>query len=105
MNVERTQGGGAVAYLWKYVFKDPSTADVDVHASVPAPISSQEHRQEEHQQSQPQIVDDIQMYRKKRKVGSIEACSRLFQHANVGVHAESNSGQGTLTRTESYNHA
>ncbi len=72
-----------MAYLWKCVFKAPSRADVDVHASVPGSFSSQQQQQEEHQRSRPQIVYEIQMYRKKRKIGSTEACSRIFQQANV----------------------
>ncbi len=84
MNVERVQRGGVVAYLWKYMFKIQSTADANIHAAVPQTAPSSQVNASQQNASQPQIIDEIQMYRKKRRVGSTEACSRIFEHSNLG---------------------
>jgi len=77
INVERTQGGGAVAYLMKYAFKPPKPTEVRIQSQTE--LSPSEANSEATNQN------DIREYMRARRIGSVEAAWRLLEFRNVAV--------------------
>ena len=74
INVERTQGGGSVAYLMKYTFKVCIPKEVRVRTA-----------NEEPQANAPQIRNDVRMYQRSRVIGAVEAAWNLFEFRHVRI--------------------
>ena len=78
INVERTQGGGAVAYLKKYAFKPPAPKEVR--------LQTRDDTRTEQPSSNIIVQNDIRAYMQARAVGPVEGCWRLFEFRHVKIH-------------------
>ena len=78
INVERTNGGGAVAYLMKYTFKPPKPTPVQMN-------TEQEKNAQQPQQGNNIVRNDIRTYMRARRIGATEACWRLLEFRNVSI--------------------
>ncbi|KAI0558603.1 hypothetical protein FGB62_199g01 [Gracilaria domingensis] len=78
INVERTQGGRAVAYLMKYAFKPGKEHDVF--------ITSRESRRTDQRGSERELENEIS-YMRSRVVGAVEAAWNLFEFTHVRIDA------------------
>jgi PIF1-like helicase/Helitron helicase-like domain at N-terminus len=79
INVERTQSGGVLPYLFKYAFKPPSGTDVDVHSrTFPNDTAMNEGGA---QPAPPR--DEVREYRQARRIGATEAAWTLFEFRRV----------------------
>jgi len=75
INVERTQGGGAVAYLMKYAFKPPKPTEVQIRTYEEA--------------GQSEVVqNDVRDYMRARRTGSVEAAWRLLEFRKVDIKSK-----------------
>ena len=103
INVERSQAGGAVAYLMKYTFKPPKPTTVQVRTFLEQGVQQQQQpeqqeqqqqgpqqEQQQQQQAQPQqeqsLRNDIRLFKRARRIGALEACWRLFEFRNVTIY-------------------
>ncbi|KAI0559822.1 Helitron helicase-like domain containing protein [Gracilaria domingensis] len=77
INVERTQGGTAVAYLMKYAFKPGKEHDVF--------ITSRESRSTDQRGSERELESEIRAYMRSRVVGAVEAAWNLFEFRHVRI--------------------
>ena len=66
INVERTQGGGALEYLMKYSFKPPAPKEVR--------IQTRDDTRTEHPSSSIIVQNDIRAYMQARAVGPVDGC-------------------------------
>lgn len=73
INVERTQGGSAVAYLMKYAFKKAKEKEVFVASRDEAGRGDE-------------MQNEIRAYMRARVVGSIEAAWNLFEFRHVRIN-------------------
>ena len=78
INVERTQSGGAINYVYKYIFKPPKLYASDIKSQVP--VEQNENDQET------KVIDMVEMYRQTRRIGAPEAAARIFEHRNIGFY-------------------
>ena len=78
INVKRTNGGGAVAYLMGYTFKPPKCTPVQMN-------TEQEQNAQQRQQGNNTVRNDIRTYMRARRIGAIEAFWRLLEFRNVSI--------------------
>jgi len=84
INVERTQGGGAVAYLMKYTFKPPKLHDVFVNSREESRGASSSTAPRN--PARDNIRNDIRLFMRARVTGAVEAASSLFEFRHVRIH-------------------
>ncbi|KAI0560136.1 Helitron helicase-like protein [Gracilaria domingensis] len=77
INIERTQGGTAVAYPMKYAFKPGKKHDVF--------ITSRESRSTDQRGSERELENDIRAYMRSRVVGAVEAAWNMFEFRHVRI--------------------
>jgi hypothetical protein len=81
INVERTQGGGMVPYVFKYIFKPPKPSDVDLRTQE---VPVQQDVGQPPVQNAPR--DEIREYREARRIGATEAAWLIFEFRSLNFN-------------------
>ena len=72
-NLERTNGGGAVAYIMKYAFKSPKAVSIEAEMQREEDAEGRDVQHQGQQTPEQRVRTDLRTYMRARRIGVMEA--------------------------------